>query len=206
MIELININKKFGDKVVLENFSLKVNENEFVTIVGKSGSGKTTILNMIGLLENPDSGVVRLNNFENPSNKEIKKIRRNILGYIFQNYALMENETVKTNLELAKKYNKNYKKSDLTKVLNDVGLDPNIMNEKIYNLSGGEQQRVSIARILLKPCDIILADEPTGNLDDFNKKVIIDLLKKMKELGKTIVCVTHDKFVAENSDRSISID
>lgn len=203
MIELKNINKKFNEKIVLNNFSLSIKEKEFISIKGKSGSGKTTILNIIGLLEKVDSGSIQIDNYINPTEKEIKFLRRYRFGYIFQNYALIEEETVRSNLILAKKYKKNFIESDLIKVLNKVGLPNNILNKKVYKLSGGEQQRLAIARILLKPCDIILADEPTGNLDDYNKKIIVDLLKS---LNKTIICVTHDDYVAKNSDRTILLD
>ncbi|MGO5060061.1 ATP-binding cassette domain-containing protein [Clostridium sporogenes] len=203
MIELNNINKKFNNKVILNNFFLKVKENEFVTIIGKSGSGKTTILNIIGLLEKADSGNITINNYTNPNKKEVKLLRRYSLGYIFQNYGLLEDETVKSNLELAKKFKKDFNKTDFNNVLKEVGLSEDILHKKVYNLSGGEQQRLAIARILLKPCTIILADEPTGNLDDYNKKIIINLLKN---LNKTIICVTHDDYVAKNSDRVISLD
>jgi len=139
----------------------------------------------------------------NPTKKEIQLFRRNNLGYIFQNYALLENETVKSNLLLATKYNKNFKAEMLLDVLDKVELNYNILNQKVYQLSGGEQQRIAIARILLKPCDIILADEPTGNLDEYNKKQIVSILCKMKNLNKTIVCVTHDSYISNISDNTI---
>ena len=203
MIELHNISKKFNEKVVLDKFSLEVKKNEFVTIIGKSGSGKTTILNILGLLEKADSGSIKINNYTNPNKKQVQQLRRYNLGYIFQNYALLEDENVKNNLILATKFSNTFDKSYLIKVLKDVGLTEDILDKKVYKLSGGEQQRLAIARILLKPCNIILADEPTGNLDDYNKKIIIDLLRN---LNKTIICVTHDDYVAKNSDRVISLD
>lgn len=206
MIELKDINKKFNDKVVLDKFSLKINKNEFIAVIGKSGSGKTTLLNIIGLLDKVDSGSVKIKEYKNPNRKEIKKLRRYSLGYIFQNYALLEEETVRKNLEIAVKYNNNFEKKDLIDVLKEVGLSEDILTEKVYKLSGGEQQRVAIARMLIKPCDIILADEPTGNLDEENKNIIIKLLKKMKSDNKTIVCVTHDMDVAREADRIISLD
>ncbi|OOM81809.1 lipoprotein-releasing system ATP-binding protein LolD [Clostridium puniceum] len=203
MLELLDINKSYGKKSILKNFSMKVSKNEFITITGKSGSGKTTLLNIIGLLENPDNGTVKIIEKTNPTKKEIQLLRRNNLGYIFQNYALLENETVKSNLLLAAKYNKNFKTEMLLDALDKVELNNNILNEKVYQLSGGEQQRIAIARILLKPCDIILADEPTGNLDEYNKKQIVSILCKMKNLNKTIVCVTHDSYISNISDNTI---
>lgn len=206
MIELKNINKKFNNKIVLNQFSLEVKQNEFVAITGNSGSGKTTILNIIGLLETIDSGSIKIKDFENPNKKEIKELRRYNFGYIFQNYALLEEESVKNNLKIASKYNENFEEKDFIKVLKEVGLKEDILNESIYKLSGGEQQRVAIARMLIKPCDIILADEPTGNLDEENSKSIVRLLRKMQNNNKTIICVTHDMYLAHKADRIISLD
>lgn len=203
MIELLNINKSYGEKIILKDFSMKVSKNEFITIVGKSGSGKTTLLNIIGLLEKPDNGTIKIMAKSNPNKSEIQSLRRYNLGYIFQNYALLENETVKSNLLLATKYNKDFKKNMLLDALEKVELPSSILNEKVYRLSGGEQQRIAIARILLKPCDIILADEPTGNLDEYNKKQIVSILSKMRDLDKTIVCVTHDSYISDISDNTI---
>ncbi|PFU77885.1 ABC transporter ATP-binding protein [Bacillus cereus] len=206
MIHLKNINKSFDKKPILTEVSLNINKNEFVSIVGASGTGKTTLLNMIGLLDKPDSGSVKIADYENPSKKEIQHLRRYTLGYIFQNYVLMENETVSTNLLLSKTYNKDFNKELLTTTLEKVGLDSTFLSKKVYMLSGGEQQRLAIARIMLKPCEIILADEPTGNLDSENKKMIVSLFHDLKKLGKTIVCVTHDNEIAEGSDRIIQIN
>lgn len=203
MLDLLEINKSYAKKSILKNFSMKVSKNEFITITGKSGSGKTTLLNIIGLLERPDNGTVKIMGKTNPRKKETQLLMRNNLGYIFQNYALLENETVKSNLLLATRYNRNFKSEMLFNVLDTVQLNKNVLNEKVYKLSGGEQQRIAIARILLKPCDIILADEPTGNLDEYNKKQIASILCEMKNLNKTIVCVTHDSYIASVSDNTI---
>lgn len=205
MIELNNIYKSYKEKVILNNISLKVNENEFVAVVGKSGCGKTTLLNIIGLLEKRDSGEIKVLNYINPKKKDIQKIRRNNIGYIFQNYALLEEESVLNNLKMAGKYNKDFNKDSMINALEEVGLTKDMLNRKVYELSGGEQQRIAIARILLKPCEIILADEPTGNLDDENKRGIVELMLKLKGLNKTIICVTHDKYIAQKSDRVISL-
>lgn len=202
MIKLSNISKSFGEKTVLDKFSLNIDENEFVTIVGKSGSGKTTLLNIIGLLEKPDEGQVEICSQKNFNNKKIQFLRRYKIGYIFQNYALLENETVKSNLMLATKYTENFNEKTLNNYLKEVELSENILNKKVYQLSGGEQQRVALLRTLIKPCDIILADEPTGNLDIENKEIIIKIFLKMK---KTIVCVTHDEQMAKASNRIIYI-
>ncbi|KFN03042.1 ABC transporter ATP-binding protein [Bacillus clarus] len=206
MIQLKNISKSFDAKPILTDVSLNINKNEFVSIVGASGAGKTTLLNMIGLLDKPDSGSVKIANYENPSKKEIQHLRRYTLGNIFQNYVLMENETVSTNLLLSKTYNNKFNTELLTTTLEKVGLDSTFLSKKVYMLSGGEQQRLAIARIMLKPCEIILADEPTGNLDSENKKMVVSLFHDLQKLGKTIICVTHDDEIAEGSDRIIKIN
>ncbi|MCY9039704.1 ABC transporter ATP-binding protein, partial [Bacillus inaquosorum] len=192
MIELKSIFKSFDGKSVLSNFSIHIEKNEFVSIVGKSGSGKTTLLNIISLLDSPDEGEIEILGYKNPKSKEVMKLRRENLGYIFQNYVLMDNETVLTNLLLSTAYAKDFDKNKLSEALEMVGLDKSFLKKKVYQLSGGEQQRVAIARIILKPCDIILADEPTGNLDEYNKNIILSLFHQLKEMGKTIICVTHD--------------
>ncbi|RDY83151.1 ABC transporter ATP-binding protein [Bacillus amyloliquefaciens] len=205
MITLNNISKTFDEKPVLSNFSLQIKENEFVSIVGKSGSGKTTLLNIIGLLDTPHSGDIEILGFRNPKSNDVMKLRRENLAYIFQNYVLMDNETVLTNLQLSTAYAKDFKKEKLTEALEMVGLDKSFLKKKVYQLSGGEQQRVAIARIILKPCDIILADEPTGNLDEYNKSIILSLFHQLKGMGKTIICVTHDQEIANDSDRVINL-
>ncbi|KMY33430.1 ABC transporter ATP-binding protein [Lysinibacillus xylanilyticus] len=206
MIELKNISKSFSGKTILANFSLSINKGEFVSIIGESGAGKTTVLNMIGLLDKPEKGTVSIDGHLNPNSKDTMYLRRYKFGYIFQNYVLMNNETVKDNLLISKAYSNNFSNEIMVNNLEKVGLDATYLEKKVHQLSGGEQQRIAIARVMLKPCEIILADEPTGNLDDLNKEVILNLFKHLKDSGKTIICVTHDKEVAKRSDRIISIE
>lgn len=203
IVELKNICKTFGNHTVLKDFSLQIKGNEFVAIIGESGAGKTTILNIISMLEKPDAGEVVINGNNHFTKKEIQNLRRYVYGYIFQNYVLIEEETVKENLLISKKYRKNFKEQELEEVVAKVGLPKEYLDHKVYELSGGEQQRVAIARAMLKPCEIILADEPTGNLDAHNKKKVIKLFQQMKTEGKTIICVTHDEQMAEKADRII---
>lgn len=205
MIDIRHINKSFDGNMILNNFSLSIKQNEFVTIMGASGSGKTTILNLLGCLDKPDSGIIEVNGIKNPNTKQIKQLRRYHFGYIFQNYFLMNNETVRTNLQVSKAYSKDFSEDKMVSALKRVGLEPNALDKKVFQLSGGEQQRVSIARVILKPSTIIFADEPTGNLDEKNKNLILELLQDLKKEGKTIVCVTHDPEVAKQSDRIIEI-
>ena len=205
MIKLNDINKSFDGKLILSNFSVNIKRNEFISIIGPSGSGKTTLLNIIGMLDKPDDGSVKVLDYENPGVKDIMFLRRNKFGYIFQNYVLMNNETVRKNLLISKAYNKNFNDEVMIKTLEKVGLSESDLGKKVYQLSGGEQQRVCIARVMLKPCEIILADEPTGNLDKKNKEIVISLLHELKKCGKTVICVTHDQDIARESDRIIEI-
>ncbi|MFC9419367.1 putative bacteriocin export ABC transporter [Bacillus mobilis] len=206
-IKLDHITKKFGEKYIFQNFNLDIYKNEFIGIMGKSGAGKSTLLNIIGLLDEPDEGTVMIEGYDNPY-KHKKFFFRNKLGYIFQNFALMDNETVGKNLEVALKFQKGTKeeKKDLMKnVLKQVGLSCSLKT-KVYTLSGGEQQRLAIARVLLKKCNIILADEPTGSLDKENRDQVINLLKKLHSEGKTIIIVTHDINLQNSFSRIINLD
>ena len=195
--------------MVLSDVSLSVSKNEFICITGESGAGKTTLLNLIGLLDKPDSGEISINEKNYFTSKEILKLRRNFFGYIFQDYLLMEDKTVQDNLNISKnifKYeNRRQDEKDINEILEMVRLNPAYLNKKVYQLSGGEQQKVAIARMLLKPYELVLADEPTGNLDYRNKNEIIEIFKEIKKNGKTIICVTHDKDVADSADRVINL-
>lgn len=205
MIRLTNINKSFDKRLVLSDISLSIKENEFVCITGESGVGKTTLLNIIGLLDKPDNGEVSLCNKNNFSRKDILELRRSFFGYIFQDFLLMHDETVEENIKISKQYNKEITNKDIYEVIEKVRLDSSYLNKKVCYLSGGEQQKVAIARMMLKPYELVLADEPTGNLDDKNKREVIEIFKEIKKSGKTIICVTHDKDVADSADRVINL-
>lgn len=205
MIQLLNVNKQFDEKKVLSNISLSISKNEFVCITGESGAGKTTLLNIIGLLEKPDSGEVILNGKKHFTKKEILRLRRDFFGYVFQDYLLIPDKTVEENICISKYKNKNINRKDTDEVMKKVGLDSTYLNKKIHYLSGGEQQKVAIARMMLKKYELVLADEPTGNLDHKNKMDVVEIFKKMKKEGKTIICVTHDQEVANVADRIISL-
>ena len=206
-IQLVNLNKKYGSKYIFKDFNLSISKGEMVAIIGESGKGKTTLLNMIGLIDNPNSGDIVIQGIKNPWKNEKTKLNllRYTIGYLFQNYALIENESVSKNLNVALEYIKAKNKENMKKVaLEKVGLSDKI-NNKIFELSGGEQQRVSLARLLLKKNDIILADEPTGALDSENRDNILNLLIELNKDGKTIVIVTHDKYVAKKCTRIIAL-
>ncbi|MGM0123914.1 hypothetical protein IGI37_001288 [Enterococcus sp. AZ194] len=195
MIELKKVTKSFGKKIILNNFSLKIGENDFIGIHGVSGSGKTTLLNICGLMERPDSGVVIFDELKNPSFRQTQSIRKRKIGYLFQNYGLVENETVQQNLSVAfygGKLTKKEQKIWSQKALEQVGLFE-IASKKIYELSGGEQQRVALARLLIKKPNYIFADEPTGNLDQGNAEIVFSILENLVEEGLTVLFVSHDQ-------------
>lgn len=208
IVELDSIQKKFKEKVIFDSFSCTIYENEFVAIIGKSGCGKSTLLNMIGLLDSPDSGEIILFGEKGikPFSKKATLLLKSKIGYLFQNFALIENKTVYENLQMAinEKNNKTVNKY-IEDALKKVGLN-GYSKKYIYECSGGEQQRIALARLLVKPCELILADEPTGSLDEENKQIVIKLLKEFKKEGCTIIMVTHDIQLAEECDRVIALN
>lgn len=207
-IILKDMNKSFGTHVILKDFNLTIKDGEMLAITGRSGKGKSTLLNIIGLLEPYQSGALIFNDIRNPkiNGRQATLLRRKIIGYLFQNFALMENCTVKENLRWALAYQsgKNKEKA-IAQALERVNLPSEIMKQKVVELSGGEQQRVAIARLFLKQCDVVLADEPTGSLDPLNRDLVISLLHQLNETGKTIVIVTHDMLVANSCPRRLEL-
>lgn len=209
MITIKNLNKSFGEKQVFTNFNCTIKNGFMTAIIGKSGSGKSTLLNMIGLLDLDYQGEILYDDVNIKKLKENKQVEfiRNNINYLFQNYALVDNETVEQNLLLALAYEKISKTEKTTKineVLTKVDLT-DFNNKKIYTLSGGEQQRIALARTIIKKGNIILADEPTGNLDEENKNQVLNILKELKKLGKTIIIVTHDLSIANECDEIIKL-
>jgi putative ABC transport system ATP-binding protein len=210
IIKLRDITKNYGEQTVLDNINLDIEKGSMTAIVGESGSGKTTLLNIIGLMEQPDSGKLFIANEAIREKNLHQKTRflRTKINYLFQNFALIDNETVDYNLDIGLRYvnSSHEEKEDLKRdILKGVGLE-NFGWKKVFQLSGGEQQRVSIARALLKPCDIILADEPTGSLDEKNARLVMGFLKRLKKVGKTVLIVTHSLDVAKECDNIIRID
>lgn len=209
IISLHNVSKIFDDKVVLNKYNIKIERGEFICITGASGSGKSTLLNLMGLLERPNSGIINICGVENPklNSRAGNRILRKEISYLFQNFGLIESETVEYNVSLATRFlkvSKKEKESLILSVLNEINLT-NTDNKKIYQLSGGEQQRVALAKCIIKPSNIILADEPTGSLDDDNKYIIMEILKKLHNGGKTIVLVTHDNTLKKYATRIVTL-
>jgi len=206
-IELKNITKKFGDREIFKDFNLSVEKGEMVAITGPSGKGKSTLLNIMGLLEKPDAGDVIIQGIKNPwSEKKQIALYRYTIGYLFQNYALIDQETVSKNLDIALAYVKTSNKKKMKEeALQRVGLLDKL-NHKVYQLSGGEQQRIALARLILKKNDIILADEPTGSLDAANRDHVLEILQSFNEEGKTVIIVTHDPEVANACSRVVALN
>lgn len=207
MIEIKNMCKTFDKKTIFNNFNLEVKSGEFLGIIGKSGRGKTTLLNIMGTLEGVDSGTIKIMGKDINKRKMKRLLLRDYIGFIFQNYALIDNESVNENLKVAinhKKMNKKQKQEAISLALKEVGLD-NYDKEIVHTLSGGEQQRVAIARILLKDPALILADEPTGSLDIENRDIVVSLFQKLHKQGKTIVMVTHDQSLSKFFSRIIEL-
>lgn len=207
IVEAVNLNKSFGSNSVLQDFNLSVEEQEIITITGQSGSGKSTLLNIIGLLDEYTSGDLFIDGkpIAKITSREATLLRRYHIGYVFQDYALIEGDTVEDNLKLAVKYSDAQDRTGAVRqALDRVGME-GFAKKKIYELSGGEQQRVAIARVFIKPCRLILADEPTGSLDADNKRLVLDLFEQLRQEGKTIIIVTHDLDIAGSFDRNIRL-
>lgn len=207
--EVVGLGKSFNGQRVLRDFNLSVEPGEMVAVTGRSGSGKSTLLNIVGLLERPDAGEVRLFG-QRPvavGSSEARGMLRNRLGYLFQNFALVDGDTVDANLRIAQAYAPGSRESRAQAreaALEAVGL-AGAGGKRVYQLSGGEQQRVAIARLMLKTCDLVLADEPTGSLDGANADIVLGLLRNLNAAGKAAIVVTHDERVAAACDRVVAM-
>ena len=213
MISVKNLKKTYflgGEEVhALDDVSLSIKEHEFVAIIGQSGSGKSTFMNMLGCLDRPDSGEITLDGTDilKCKEKELSVIRNKKIGFIFQQFHLLPKLCALENVELPLIYQgmpTKKRREKAVKALKAVGLEKR-MNHKPNQLSGGQQQRVAIARALVGEPSLILADEPTGNLDSRSGKEIMMLLHNLYEEGNTIVLITHDNNVAMEAPRQVQI-
>jgi putative ABC transport system ATP-binding protein len=214
MIEVKNISKcyKSGsfDNKVLKGISFSIADGEFVAIIGPSGSGKSTLMHILGCLDTPTSGQYFLDgkNVFNFSDDELADIRKEKIGFVFQSFNLLSRSTVLRNVTLPLLYTK-LTKDGREKIAREslikAGLGEKVFNHLSNQLSGGEMQRVAIARALVNNPSIILADEPTGNLDTKTGEVVLETFKNLNEQGKTIILITHEKNIAERAHRIITI-
>ena len=198
-IEIVNVTKKYGSKEIFTDLNLTFEAGKSYALIGGSGSGKSTLLNIIGRLEKIDSGKVLVDKQDIWKTKE-RTYFKNTIGYVFQNYSLIENKTVYDNLKLLNK-----DKKIISETLEKVGLSTDYLKHKIYELSGGQAQRVAIARMLMKPRKISLADEPTGALDSEIGNEIINLLLSEAAKNNYVIIATHDPAVYSKVDVIIDI-
>ena len=208
-IQVRNLELFYGDNKALKNINLNIEQGEFVAIVGQSGSGKSTLLHLIGGVDIPSSGEVIIDgkNIYKLKEKELSILRRRKLGFIFQFFNLIPVLTVQENIEMPVLLdNEKIDKKYMSELLRILGLEER-KNNYPSQLSGGQQQRVSIGRALANKPSIILADEPTGNLDSKNSKEVLELLKYCaKKYNQTLILITHDINIAKSADRVITIE
>ncbi|BCU52772.1 ABC transporter ATP-binding protein [Staphylococcus auricularis] len=205
MINLNNVSKKFDNAAILKNVNLSVENGEFVIIKGESGRGKSTLLNIMSLLEPPTSGAISFNGKTVETKAMIRKLKKEDIAYIYQNYGLIENKTVFDNLTLPLNVSKK-DKTLISKTVQSLGLSKEILSRKVFTCSGGEQQRIAIARTILKQPSIIFADEATGNLDKTNAEDVIQIFKDLNREGVTIVMATHDSDFFDIGTQLIDLD
>ncbi|EIK8382564.1 ABC transporter ATP-binding protein [Campylobacter coli] len=204
LIQIKNLSKKFGKVKALDNINLNIYKGEWLAIMGPSGSGKSTLLNILSLMDDPSSGKYILDNEDLKQINEEQKItlRREKIGLIFQQFHLIPYLSALENVMLSQYYHSSVDEEDAKAVLEKVGLSHRLSHLP-SQLSGGEQQRVCIARALINNPEILLADEPTGNLDEANEKIVLETLQKLKNEGKTIVLITHNPELAKFADRTL---
>lgn len=206
MISVTNISKSFGQHALWSNLSFNIDNGEMAAVVGPSGCGKSTLLNCLGLLEPVDSGEIAIDGQDvtRLRSRAQRRFRRATLGYLFQNYALIENATCNYNLGVAIARGQSDHSPTFEEALDAVGLGGR-GKDMVYRLSGGEQQRLALARLIVKKARVILADEPTGALDSDNSDMVIGLLRRMAQDGCAIVIATHSKHVESSCDKSLTL-
>ena len=203
-LELKNICKIFGDVKALDDISFEVKKGEWVSVMGPSGSGKSTLVNILSLMDTPSSGVYMLggDDASNLNADDTLKFRREKIGLVFQQFHLVPYLNALENVMIAQYYHSSVDAEDAKKALEAVGLSHRLTHRP-SQLSGGEQQRLCIARSLINDPEILIADEPTGNLDEANERIILDLFCKIRKEGKTILLVTHNPDLGEYGDKIV---
>jgi len=207
MVQAIRLSRSYGDVRALDDVSITVERGEWLSVMGPSGSGKTTLLNILGGLDRPTSGRLAVDGSEitGVSSADLARFRRETVGLVFQQFHLVQYLTALENVMLAQYFHSMADEVEAENALQAVG-----MGERLHHLpaqlSGGEQQRVCIARALINQPKIILADEPTGNLDKANEEIVLDILRRLHAQGHTLIVVTHDIRVGDLADRLVTLD
>lgn len=210
-IKAVNLSKSIGEKQLFHNITFSVDQGQIAVITGISGAGKSTLLRMLGLLTNWDAGYLAYDSaiFNRPKQSNARHIRKDVVAFVFQNFGLLEDRSVYANLKLALLADaafvkKATAKDQMEKALAAVNLDVDL-ERSVQFLSGGEKQRLAVARALLHPGNVILADEPTTALDDENKEGIINLFKTLAAAGKTVIVASHDQRIIDAANMRVHI-
>ena len=207
ILTLSGISKIYGDLKALDNINLNVEEGEWLSIMGPSGSGKTTLMNIIGCMDKPSLGKIDLagQDISKLSSKELTVVRRDTIGLVFQQFHLVNYLTALENVMMAQYYHSMPDEEEAMEALASVGLKERAKHLP-NQLSGGEQQRVCIARALINHPKLLLADDPTGNLDEKNERLVMEIFEKLHNTGSTIIVVTHDPEVADQAERMVVLE
>jgi putative ABC transport system ATP-binding protein len=207
LVQIEKLEKRFGDVHALDRVSFEIETGEWIAIMGPSGSGKTTLMNILGGLDHPTSGRVAVDGMEigQLGERELTRYRADKIGFVFQQFHLVQYLTALENVMLAQYFHSITDENQATEALSRVGLGDRLAHLP-SQLSGGEQQRVAIARALINNPKLILADEPTGNLDEANESIILKLLSELHAAGHTILVVTHSQAIGNLADRRIELD
>ncbi len=207
LLEIKNVSKIYGELKALDDVSLSVEKGEWVAIMGPSGSGKSTMMNIIGCMDKPTKGQVLLDGVDisKESGRKLTEIRRDKIGLIFQQFHMVSYLTAVENVMVSQYYHSMPDEKEALEALDRVGLKQRARHLP-SQLSGGEQQRVCVARALINHPELILADEPTGNLDEANENIVLDLFRQLHREGTTLIVVTHDPEVGEAAQRMIVLE
>jgi putative ABC transport system ATP-binding protein len=207
LVKVEQLEKRFGEVRALDRVSFEVEAGEWIAIMGPSGSGKTTLINVLGGLDSPSAGRVEVDGLEigNLGERELTRYRADKIGFVFQQFHLVPYLTALENVMLAQYFHSITDEKEAAEALGRVGLSDRL-NHVPAELSGGEQQRVAIARALINQPKLLLADEPTGNLDEANEAIVLKLLHELNESGHTILVVTHSQAIGNLADRRIELE
>ena len=205
--ELTGVSRRYGDLAALDNVDLTIRKGEWLSIVGPSGSGKTTLMNILGCMDTPTSGTVLLDgqHLDRQGERELAVIRRQRIGLIFQKFHLIKHLTALENVMVAQYYHSVPDEAEAREALERVGMGARASHLP-REMSGGEQQRVCVARALINAPSVVLADEPTGNLDEANERIVLDLFHQLHDEGTTLIVVTHDATVAAQGQRQVILN